>query len=84
MMQQKDAILKLDYNQIPNAEYLLDNAKFDYAIGQYVISTNIAWNKDVYGDDPPDTLEKFYDVKNYPGNRGMISFSLRRVFLNRL
>ena len=75
MMQQKDAILKLDYNQIPNAKYLLDNAKLDYAIGQYVISTNLAWNKDVYGDNPPDTLQKFYDVKNYPGNRGMIAFS---------
>lgn len=75
MMQQKDALLKLDYSQISNSQYLLDNAKFDYAVGQYVISTNIAWNKDVYGDNPPDTLQKFYDVKNYPGNRGMISFS---------
>ena len=75
MMEKKDAVLKLDYSKLPNSEYLLDNAKFDSAIGQYVISTNLAWNKDVYGDNPPDTLQKFYDVKNYPGNRGMISFS---------
>ncbi|MDR2133067.1 MAG: extracellular solute-binding protein [Clostridiales Family XIII bacterium] len=75
VMQQRDALLPIDYSLLPNAEHLLPNAKGEYAIGQYVISTNLAWNKDVYGDDPPDTLAKFYDPEHYPGARAMIAFS---------
>ena len=75
-MANKDALLKLDYSQLPNSEDLADSAKLDYAVGQYVISSNLCWNKDVYGDNPPDTMEKFFDVENYPGNRGMIAFSV--------
>lgn len=67
-MADKGALLKLDYSQMPNAEFV--DAKYDYCIGQYILSTIIAWNKDVYGDDPPDTMEKYFDLANYPGNRG--------------
>lgn len=75
VMASRDALTPLDYSKLPNAEGVSDNAKFEYAIGQYIISSNLAWNKDVYGDNPPDTMEKYFDVENYPGNRGMISYS---------
>lgn len=73
MMADAGALMKLDYSQMPNSEYV--DAKYDYCVGQYIMSGTIAWNEDVYGDDPPDTMAKYFDVVNYPGNRGECGFS---------
>lgn len=74
MMAEKGALMKLDYSQLPNSEYM-DDGKYEYCVGQYIISQIIAWNKDVYGDNPPDTMAKYFDIENYPGNRGECYFS---------
>lgn len=73
VMADHGAIIELDYSKLPNSKYV--EACYEYCVGQYIISTIIAWNKDVYGDNPPDTIAKYYDTVNYPGNRAEVNYS---------
>lgn len=71
-MAKRGALLKLDYSKMPNSDYV--EAKYDYCVGQYILSILIAWNTDVYGEDPPDTMAKYFDTENYLGNRADCAF----------
>ena len=45
------------------------------AVPSMVYSTANYYNKDKYGDDPPTTLEDFFDTKKYPGKRAVFNDS---------
>ena len=44
---------------------------FKYGIPGHVACRVIAWNTDVFGDDPPQDWVDFWDVEKYPGPRAM-------------
>jgi len=75
VMRDASVIQKLDWSKIPNSGDLTDNAKYDYAMGQYVISTNFVYNSKAYPNGGPDDAQKWYDVNTYPGPRALINFS---------
>ncbi len=75
VMRDAGAIQKLDWSKIPNSGDLTDNAKYDYAMGQYVISTNFVWNTNAYPSGGPDDAKTWYDVATYPGPRALVNFS---------
>jgi putative spermidine/putrescine transport system substrate-binding protein len=75
VMTDAGALQKFDWSKIPNADDLLDSAKYDYAMGQYMISTNFVYNTELYPNGGPDDAKKFFDVENYPGPRALINFS---------
>lgn len=75
VMRDADVLTKLDWSKIPNSGDLTDNAKYDYAMGQYVISTNFVYNTEAYPNGGPDDAKKSYDVDTYPGPRALVNFS---------
>jgi len=65
----------LDYSKIPNAEGIPEHLRNPYWIGFTAYSTVLAWNKDVYGDNPPQNWADFFDVEKFPGTRAISATS---------
>lgn len=66
---------KLDYSKIPNAAGIPENLRNDYWIGFTAYSTVMAWNKDVYKDNPPKSWADFFDTEKFPGTRAVSGYS---------
>lgn len=64
-------IEKLDYSQIPNAAGIPEHLRNEYWVGFTAYSTVLAYNTDVYGDNPPKNWADFFDVENFPGTRAI-------------
>lgn len=64
-------LVPLDYSLIPNAEGIPENMRGEYWIGFYGYSTVLAWNTEVYGDNPPQSWADFYDTETFPGARAI-------------
>lgn len=64
-------IEKLDYSKIPNAAGIPEHLRNDYWVGFTAYSTVLAYNKDVYGDKPPQNWADFFDVEKFPGTRAI-------------
>ena len=54
----------------PTDDFLAD-ALPDCGVGTYVWATVYAYNTDVFKDNPPSTLKDFFNVRDFPGNRGL-------------
>jgi putative spermidine/putrescine transport system substrate-binding protein len=61
---------KLDYKVIDASSFLPGFAG-EYCVGGDVFSTVLAWNTKTYGDKGPQSWADFWDVKKFPGKRGM-------------
>jgi putative spermidine/putrescine transport system substrate-binding protein len=61
----------LDYSKIPNAAGVPEHLKKQHSIGFTAYSTVLAYNKDVYGKNPPKNWADFFDVKKFPGTRAI-------------
>ncbi len=68
---QAEGILEpLDYSIISTEGF--DPAAFDtHWAGTIYFSTVLAWNTEVYGDNPPQSWADFWDVENFPGARSL-------------
>ncbi|MBB3810547.1 ABC transporter substrate-binding protein [Pseudochelatococcus contaminans] len=64
-------IEKLDFAQIPNASDLPDDYKSPYSVAYEFYSSVLAYNKDKYGDKPPQGWADFWDVEKFPGTRAL-------------
>lgn len=68
----KEGLLEpLDYSKIPNAAGIPENLRNEYWIGFTAYSTVLAYNTDVYGDNPPQNWADFFDVEKFPGTRAI-------------
>lgn len=63
--------IPLDYSKIPNAAGIPENLRKPNWIGFTAYSTVLAYNTEVYGDNPPKTWADFFDVEKFPGARAM-------------
>jgi putative spermidine/putrescine transport system substrate-binding protein len=45
-------------------------------VGYTAYSTVLAYNKDVYGDNPPKSWADFWDVEKFPGTRALSGYGL--------
>lgn len=68
-------IIPFDYSKIPNAVNVIEEAKSEYLIGAYVLSTNICFNKKFFPNGGPQNLKEFFDTKKFPGPRGLKGYS---------
>lgn len=64
-------LVPLDYSKIPNAAGIPESLRHEYWIGFTAYSTVMAWNTDVYGDNPPKNWADFFDVEKFPGTRAV-------------
>jgi len=63
----------LDYNVI-KADGIPKDLVQSHWIGFTAYSTVMAWNKNVYKDNPPKSWADFFDTKNFPGRRAMSGY----------
>ena len=66
---------KLDYSMIPNAAGIPENLKHEYWIGFTAYSTVMAYNTEVYKDNPPKSWADFFDTEKFPGPRAILGYS---------
>lgn len=57
-----DVFVKDDFALGSYTEYFVPNSNF---------STLIAWNKDTFGDNGPQSMADFFDVEKFPGKRAL-------------
>jgi putative spermidine/putrescine transport system substrate-binding protein len=69
---------KIDHNALPSGsdgasakEDFIPGAFTDCGVGQTVWATVIAYNNETVGGSPPTQLADFFDVKKFPGKRGL-------------
>ncbi|MFP3983374.1 MAG: polyamine ABC transporter substrate-binding protein [Desulfurivibrionaceae bacterium] len=55
----------------PAAEDFIEGSLRECAVGSVVWSTVIAHNSEAYPEKQPESLEDFFDIKSFPGGRGM-------------
>jgi putative spermidine/putrescine transport system substrate-binding protein len=61
----------LDYNVIKNTGGIPKHLVADHWVGFTAYSTVLAYNKEVYGDNPPKSWADFFDVEKFPGTRAL-------------
>lgn len=67
-------VVPLDYSKIPNAAGIPEELRKEGWIGFTAYSTVLAYNTDVYGDNPPTGWQDFFDMENFPGTRAISGY----------
>lgn len=67
----EDLLVPLDYSKIPNASGIPEHLRSKYWVGFTAYTTVLAYNKNVYGDNPPKNWTDFFDVEKFPGSRAI-------------
>lgn len=66
-----DLELHLGLNGEAARDDFLENALTECGIATVIGAGVVAFNTLVYEDDPPSTIDDFFDLEKYPGKRGM-------------
>ncbi|WP_249977739.1 ABC transporter substrate-binding protein [Vreelandella olivaria] len=61
----------LDFSRVPNAESMPDEYKTPYSVAYEFYSSVLAYNPEVFDDNPPQSWADFWDVDAFPGNRSL-------------
>lgn len=64
---------EIDWASLPNADKLIDAAKFECAVGSVVIGNGLAYNAQALPQAPTGWAD-FFDLEKYPGKRGLSKF----------
>jgi putative spermidine/putrescine transport system substrate-binding protein len=67
---QNGSLSAIDYSIVDRSQIMSPFA-FDYGVGGYTYSFVLAYNANVYKDNPPQNWEDFWNLKKYPGKRGL-------------
>ncbi|MEZ5887741.1 MAG: ABC transporter substrate-binding protein [Paracoccaceae bacterium] len=60
----------IDYAVVDRAK-MREGFGWEYAASAYFYSYIIAYDKNAYGDNPPQSMADFFDVEKFPGKRSM-------------
>jgi putative spermidine/putrescine transport system substrate-binding protein len=60
----------IDYSKI-DTDNFIPEAIHSHGVGLMTWSWVMAYNKDVYGSNPPKSWVDFFDIERYPGSRGL-------------
>lgn len=66
----------LDYNVIKNTGGISKDLVNPHWVGFTAYSTVLAWNKDVYGQNPPKSWADFWNLEDFPGTRALSGYGL--------
>lgn len=72
-------LVPLDYDRLPNAAGVPEALRGEYWIGFTAYSTVLAWNTEVYADNPPKDWADFFNVEDFPGTRAVPKFGGQSV-----
>ncbi len=72
-------LVELDYDRLPNAAGVPEELRGQHWIGFTAYSSVLAWNTDVYGDNPPRDWADFFDVERFPGTRALPGYNGQAV-----
>lgn len=64
---------KIDCGIIPCDEIIDDSNRSDYTMVTSTLVNGVAYDKDVFGDNPPKTWQDFFDLQKFPGKRGVLA-----------
>jgi putative spermidine/putrescine transport system substrate-binding protein len=64
------ALSAMDYTIIDRAA-VIPPFTFDHGVGGYTYAYVLAYDTEVYKDHPPQNWQDFWDVRRFPGNRGL-------------
>lgn len=67
---QEGELSAIDYSII-DREQIMQPFAFDYGVGGYTYSYVLAYNASVYKDNPPQSWADFWNVRKFPGKRGL-------------
>jgi putative spermidine/putrescine transport system substrate-binding protein len=67
----QNLIEKLDYSQMPNVASMPDAYKTPYSVAYEFYSSVLAYNKDKFKGQPPNSWADFWNVKKFPGTRAL-------------
>ncbi|HEX9448173.1 MAG TPA: extracellular solute-binding protein [Dongiaceae bacterium] len=67
---QSGALSAIDYSVIDRTQ-IMSPFTFDYGVGGYTYSFVLAYNAAVYKDNPPQSWADFWNLKKFPGKRGL-------------
>mgnify|MGYP001327233097 CR=1 FL=1 len=67
----EELTIPLDYSKIPNAAGIPAHLRAKNWVGFTAYTTVLAYNKDVYKNNPPQNWADFFDVKKFPGTRAI-------------
>lgn len=68
---QQGMIEPLDFSKLPNVADMPAEYKSPYSVAYEFYSSVLAYNKDKFGDTPPQTWADFWDVEKFPGTRAL-------------
>lgn len=71
--EEMDFLEKLDFSKIPNAKALPDDMRAPCGVVTSTGATIIAWSETAFPDGGPQSWAEFWDVKTFPGPRGLYS-----------
>ncbi|MCM2444994.1 ABC transporter substrate-binding protein [Rahnella sp. CG8] len=63
-------IIKLPSDIVDRKDFVPGSVN-DYCVGNSVFSTVVAYSTKKYGNNGPKTMQDFWDVKKFPGKRGL-------------
>lgn len=64
---------KIDWDALGGGKELLPAAVQPCAVGNVVIGNGFAYNAEAFPDSPPKDWADFFDLKKFPGKRGIIN-----------
>lgn len=67
----EELTIPLDYSKIPNAAGIPEHLRAKNWVGFTAYTTVLAYNKNVYKNNPPQNWADFFDVKKFPGTRAI-------------
>ncbi len=68
-------VMPLDYNVI-ETDGIPEELVQSHWVGFTAYSTVLAWNTEVYGDNPPKSWADFWDVEAFPGTRALGGYGI--------
>lgn len=69
----------LDFSKIPSADKMPADYKSPYSVAYEFYSSVLAYNKNKYGKNPPQSWADFWDVKKFPGTRALRNHPLATI-----
>ena len=80
-----EVVTDLELPDAPDGTSALDDympdSLLECGIGTIIFATVVAYNAEVYPENPPTKLEDYFDLENFPGRRGMRRIAAENVQL---
>jgi len=71
LIQHKDQLVRIDCEKLPNMKRAAPGACMEYGVMRSIGAMVMVWNTEMVKGKAPESWKDFYDVRNFPGPRGL-------------